>query len=248
MLAEELYARPIYGYQAEQNVTYQQSVGCEVRPNGSTNPLYGNCGLGKPLAMFDHFILLYDYQSNVENLSPVGASFLGDFTFYGSGWSFLRWVIDTYGGTESGFLNAMIRETTLPGVQNVEARAGRTFTDLVNDWAVALVMDDYPGFTPANPRHHLESWNTRDIFAGMNRDFGTPPCPNTQCFFTNAVPLLVRPTSFGRFAIDVTAVRGGSMAVFEVTGTQTGSQLFEVNGLAGSTFPADMRVNIIRVQ
>ena len=242
MMAEELYARSIYGYQAKQNVTYQQSVGCEVRPNGSTNPLYGNCGVGKPLSMFDHFILLYDYETNVENRSPIGPSVSGDFTFYGSGWSFLRWVIDTYAASESGFLTAMTMETARPGVQNVEARVGRTFADLVNDWAVALVMDDYPGFTPANPIHRVESWNVRDIFAGMSTDF------SNQGFFTNPVPLQLHPASFGRFAIDVTSVRGGSMAVFEVTGTQNGSQLFEVNGLAGASFPADMRVNIIRVQ
>jgi hypothetical protein len=242
MLAEELWARTIYGYGPKANVAYAQSVGCEVRPFGSANPTYGNCGLGKPLSMFDHFILLYDYQASIEALSPIGGSGSGDFTFYGSGWSFLRWVIDTYGSSESSFLRAMVADYTRAGVQNIEARTSRTFADLVNDWAVALVMDDYPGFTPAHARHKLESWNTRDIFAGMSTDF------SPQGFFVNPVPLDLRPATFGKFAIDISAVRGGSMAVFEVTGTSSGAQMFEFNGLAGSSFPADMRVNIIRVQ
>ena len=242
MLAEELYARHVYGYGARQNVTYEQSVGCEVRPGGSPNPIYGNCGVGKPVSMFDHFILLYNYESNIEAFSPLGPATAADATFYGSGWNFLRWVIDTYGGAESSFLTDMTRETTRPGVQNVEARTGRTFADLVNDWAIALVMDDYPGFAPANPKHLIASWNVPDIFAGMSADF------SERGFFTAAVPLSSHPATLGRFAIDVASVRGGSMAVFAVNGTQTNTQLFEVQGLAGTSFPADMRVNIIRVQ
>lgn len=242
MLAEELWARTVYGYQGKSNVSYAQSVGCEVRPNGSTNPTYGDCGLGKPLSMFDHFILLYDYESNNEGLSPLGAAGSGDFTFYGSGWNFLRWVIDTYGTSESSFLSAMVRDFNNPGVSNIEARTGRTFADLVSDWSVALVMDDYPGFTPANAKHQIVSWKVPDIFAGMSADF------SNQGFFTRPIPLRPRAATFGKFAVDVSSVRGGSMAVFEVTGTQSGGQMFEFNGTAGTTFPSDMRVNIIRVQ
>jgi hypothetical protein len=242
MLAEELWARTQYGYQAKANVNYASSVGCEVRPNGSTNPTYGNCGLNKPLAMFDHFILFYDYQSNVEGFTPIGAANSGDFTYYGSGWSFLRWVLDTYGVSEAALLTALTREYNLPGVRNIEERTGRTFTDLINDWAIAVALDDYPNFTPLAARHQLVSWNSRDIFAGMSTDF------SNQGFFTRPAPLQVRPASFGKFAIDVSSVRGGSMAVFEVTGAQSNQQMFEFNGLAGATFPADMRVNIIRVQ
>lgn len=242
MMAEELWGRTQYGYQPKTNVNYASSVGCEVRPNGSSNPTYGNCGLNKPLAMFDHFILFYDYQSGVESFTPIGPGSSNDFTYYGSGWSFLRWVIDTYGTSESDILGALTREYNLPGVFNIEARVGRPFTELINDWAIAVTMDDYPNFTPQAARHQLVSWNTRNIFAGMSTDF------SNQGFFTRPVPLQIRPAAFGKFAIDVGSVRGGSMAVFEVTGTQTNQQMFEFNGLAGTTFPAEMRVNIIRVQ
>ena len=241
MLAEELWARTQYGYAPKSNVTYAQSVGCEVRPNGSSNPLYANCA-NKPLSMFDHFILFYDYQSGNEGLSPIGAASSNDFTFYGSGWSFLRYVIDTYAASESGFLTALTRETQLPGVQNIEARTGKSFVELINDWAIAVALDDYPNFTPASAKHQLASWNSRDVFNGMNTDF------SSQGFFTRKVPLQIRPASFGKFSIDVSSVRGGSMAVFEVTGTQSNQQMFEFNGMAGASFPADMRINIIRVQ
>ncbi|HET9438914.1 MAG TPA: Ig-like domain-containing protein, partial [Longimicrobiales bacterium] len=240
MLAEELWGRSVFGYQPESNVTYLQSIHCEVRLNEVNFP---ECPQPyKPLNIFDHFILLYDFLSNPEGLSPIGASATGDFSFYGSGWSFLRWVVDNYAATEGGFLTALTQEITLPGLQNIEARTGRTFAELVNEWAVAQIMDDYPNFSAANTRHKLDSWNSRDIFAGMNRDF------STQGFFLRAFPLVPRAAAFGNFVFDVTAVRGGSMSVFEVTGTQAARQLFEVSGLAGTNFPADMRVNIIRVE
>lgn len=240
MMAEEIWARSIFGYQSKANVDYAQSIYCEVRVNETSFP---QCPQPyKPVAMFDHFILFYDYQNAVENHTPIGAVNTSDFTFYGSGWAFLRWVIDNYATSESAFLSALTKEISLAGVQNVEARASKTFTEMINDWSIAVATDDYPGFVPVNPKHKLASWNTRDIFNGMSTDF------SSQGFFTRRVPLQIRAAAFGKFAIDVSSVRGGTMAVFEVTGTQTGRQMFEFNGAAGSSFPADMRVNIIRIQ
>ena len=241
MLGEELWARTQFNYEGKTNVTYSASVGCEMRPNGSTNPLYANC-VGKPISMFDHFYWLNNYLTNTEGLTPLGGVNSSDASFYGSGWHFLRWVVDTYAQSESAFLTAMTREINLPGTRNLEERTGRSFVDLVNEWSIAVATDDYPGFTPQNPKHRFPSWNTRDIYNGLNADF------KNQGLFTRPVPLQIRPASFGKFTIDVSSVRGGSMSVFEITGTQANQQMFEFNGLAGSSFPADMRVNIIRVQ
>ncbi len=239
MIAEELWGRTIFGYQPESNVTYEQSIHCEVRLNETSFP---ECPQPyKPLNIFDHFILLYDYLSAPETLSPIGASNSSDFTFYGSGWSLLRWTMDHSPMTESAFLLAMTLGPS-GGTQNLELLASRTFPELITEWSVALVTDDRPGFTPANSRHTMRSWNTRDVFAGMNRDF------SNQGFFTRPHPLTPRAVSFGKFTVDVNSVRGGSMSVFEVSGTQSGQQLFEVSGLNGTNFPFDMRVNIIRVE
>ena len=240
MLAEELWARAVFGYHNKATVDYASSIYCEVRPSPSAS--WPQCQPARPLSMLDHFFLLYEYQSDVEARSPLGPISSSDFTFYGSGWSFLRWVVDTYGVSESAFLRAMVSDVTRPGVANLEARTGRTFGELISDWAVAVAVDDYPNFTPANPKHGMASWNTRDIFAGLNADF------SSQNVFTDATPLKTRPLGFGKIGIDVTGVRGGTMAIFELSGTQNAQQMLEFRGPSGTSFPADMRVNIVRVE
>jgi hypothetical protein len=240
MIAEELWGRATLGYAPRANINYRNSIYCEVRANAASFP---DCPEPyKPSNITAHFAEFYNYLAAAEGHSPIGAIDADDYSFYGSGWSFLRWIIDTHIGSESAFLKGMTNEIILPGVQNVEARTGRSFVELVNDWAVAMVLDDYPGFTPVSAKYSFPSWNTRDIFAGLNQDF------SSQGFFTRAVPVQPRAAAFGNFSIDVSSVRGGGMAVFEMAGTQSQRQMIEFNGFAGTAFPAEMRVNIIRVQ
>lgn len=240
MMAEELWARTIFGYAPKTNVDYASSVYCEVRP--TPNAKWPQCQPTKPLSMFDHFIFLYDYVSKPDALSAIGRVSSSDFTFYGSGWMFLRWIIDTYAASESGFLKSITNETALPGTDAIEARTGRPLSELLSDFALALALDDYPGFAPKDPKHALTSWNTRDIFAGMSGDF------SSQGFFTNPNPLKTARNSFGRFVLDVANVPGGGFSVTEVSGIPTAKQLFEFKGASGAGFPSEMRVQIVRIQ
>jgi hypothetical protein len=234
MTAEELWARVIFGYAFKGNVNYQSSIFCEVRP--TTCP-------GTPISMFDHFYWLTLFAVNPEVKSPI-ASPSDDASVYGSGWLFVRWVLDHYAAPESGFLSAITHETQRPGVENIEARTNKSFTELIADWSAAFALDDYPGFTPANAKHQVLSWNIRDIYAGLNSDFQN----NTSLPFQQVFPLKVRPAGFGKFLVDVGSLRGGGMSVFEISGTQTAQQLFEFKGSSGTEFPAELRINIARTQ
>lgn len=233
MVAEELWARGVFGYGHRGNVSYSASLYCEVRPS------WPECA-GKPLVMYDHFALLYDYYTSVETLTPLGAVNSDDFTFYGSGWSLVRWAVDQYAASESGFLKALVQDAALRGLGNLTARTGKTYPEMLGDWTVANAVDDLAGFAPARAQLTHPSWNTRDIFAGMNRDFGS--------IFTSAFPLAVRALAFGSFTMDVPAVRGGTAAIFELSGTQTGTQLVEVRSAGGGDPPPTLRVAIVRVQ
>jgi hypothetical protein len=235
MMAEELWARTIFGYNQLENTLYANSVRCELRPTAA------DCQPTKPLSMVDHFYYLYEYLNNPEQTSAVGSTAIGPSTFYGSGWMFLRWVIDTYAASESAFLRAMNLDMVSPGTENMEARTGKSFADLLSEFAMAVALDDYPGLTVTEKKYSLPSWNTRDMFSALSADYA----PN---LFANPIPLKTRAAGFGTFAIDVPAVHGGGFSIFEVSGTATNKQLLEFRGPSGAGFPAEMRVRIARVQ
>lgn len=239
MLSEELWARTIFGYAQRGNVNYASSIYCEVRPRPSAN--YPQCQPTKPTSLIDHFFNLYDYENAPDSKSIVGPVGSGDFTFYGSGWMFLRWVLDQYTTSESTFLSAMTQQNTVPGVEQIELRTGKTFAQLLSEFSVALTLDDYPGFTPSNSKYTIASWNTRDIFARASADFA-------PTYFPRPVPMQIRTRNFGNFTLDPMFVTGGGMSVMEISGTQTAKQLFEFKGTSGLEFPADMRISIVRVQ
>ena len=249
MLSEELWARVIFGYAQNGNVTYQQSVYCEVRTSPTNSP---QCQPGtalnpsstlRPATMLEHFFYLYDYMHDPEDLSIVGPVKSNDFTFYGVGWLFLRWIVDNYAASEPSFLMQMTDQVTNPGIAELENLTHRTFPDLLADFSIALALDDYPGFSPVDPKHKISSWNLPDIFAGASKDYaaGTP-------YFNLPKPLNLHATSFGKFSVDVSAIHGGGMSMFDVTGTQSAKQLFEFKGPSGTDFPADMRISVVRVK
>ncbi len=231
MHAEELWSRTTYGSVWKGNTTYRNSIYCDAR---QTTP---ECA-DRPYVMQNHFSLLYDYLSSVETLTPIGRVTASDYSFYGSSWAFLRWVIDHHAPSDAAFLKPLTQEGTLSGLNNVIARAGRPFAELLADWSLAMAVDDYPNLTVTRPQLAFPSWQTRDIFLSLNRDFPGYP---------RSVPLATRMVQFGNFTTDVT-VRGGSAAIFELGGLQTSTQLLELRTSTGGPPPESMRIAIVRVQ
>ena len=231
MHAEEIWSRPVYGSQWKGNTNYRNSIDRDVRQSIS------ECE-DAPLVMFQHFAYVYDYLETIEDLSPLGLTGEGDFTFYGSGWAFTRWVIDHYASSDAAFLKPLTQEPSLSGLANITARTGKTFAELLGDWTLAMATDDFAGFAPARPQLTFPSWQTRDIFLALNRDFSG---------FPRSFPLLMRPLQFGTFAVDVT-MRGGTAAMFELTGSQSATQLLELRTPSNGPPPENLRIAIVRVQ
>lgn len=232
MIAEELYARLAYGYAQNDNTTFMASLYCERRPT------FPECA-GKPFAMYDHFFYVYNYLRSIEGLGPL---YLDDPTFYGSGWSFLRWVIDHYAGSEADFLRALTTETLLGPFENIEARAGQPFEELLGDWLLAHALDDHPEY-PVDPLYTMPSWNTPDIFLGMNQDsFGG------QHPFPTPTPLNKHNASGSSFVVDIAALRGGTGAIVEFTGAPSGARLLKLNTPAGGPASGNLRLKVVRVK
>jgi hypothetical protein len=233
MIAEELWARVIYGKGWKQNITYEESVYCDVRPT------WPEC-LGEPAVMISHFLLMYRYLSEIEALSPIGDPPGQDgSTFYGSGWSLVRWAVDQFAASESAFLQALT-QSPQTGITNLEMRSGRVWGELVAPWSLANAVSDRAGFAPQTQRVTHPSWNYRNMYQRLNADL-----PQT---FTRAYPLVPRALSFGVFSQSVTQLAGGTASVFELSGAGVNRQLLELRGVGGATIPQTLRIAIVRIE
>lgn len=232
MVAEELYAREIFGYGPLENTTYEDGLACELNP--------GDAGCGDaPLIMAAHFVFLRDYLSAVENRSPLG----GGLASLGGGWWLLRWALDHAPTGEAQFLRAMTRETEVYGVENLEARAGRPFREMLAEWSLALGADDAPDLAePPRPEVTVPSWDVRSVFAGLHRDR-----PDA---FPTPYPLDPRRQDYGDFLLSVSGLPGGSASLLELSAPATGSrqQLLQVLGADGGAPPEELGLSILRLR
>ncbi len=179
------------------------------------------------------------WYTGPHNYSPLGRINSSDFSFYATGWSLVRWMIDASSNSESAILKGMTQHASLTSLANLEAATGLTFAASQPKWILSMLADDYPAFTPADASIKQPSWNFRNVFLGYYLDFQVPWVQ---------WPLSPISASFGTF--NVTArVRPGTAAVIQLSGGQSVPQLLELkaDGVNASA-PAELRVAIIRVQ
>ena len=233
VLAEEIWSRSVYSTTWKGDASYRSTLYCDVRP------AFPECA-GRPYSMFNAFAFLYDYVSHLESRTPLGPSAPDDATFYGSGWSFLRWVIDQYATSESAFLRDMTREPTKTGVANLSARAQRPFNEMLSDWSDALYFDSW-ALAQANPHWSIPSWNVADIFAGMQADFPSD--------FPDSRPLRGRAWPLGSsFSLGPTKLQPGGWALFVANGSNLTSQLLDIHSVGNAPPPAALRIQLVRVR
>lgn len=237
VIAEELWARVLYGIQWKSNATYQQSLFCDVRIH-----LVTVCN-DAPFAMVNAFAFLHDYAGGhaggPASHSPLGSTSANDATFYGSAWSLLRWAIDHYAPDEGAFLRALT-QSPVTGSANLEARTGRPIAGLTTDWLMATFLDDDPSMPAVGGVYSQPSWNMRDIFAGMATDF--------QGSFVSR-PFVAGTAGTGSFVRDVPDIRGGGIALTRVSGANAGWLLLRFQGPLGSgPASSDLGVRILRLQ
>jgi hypothetical protein len=232
MIAEELFARAVFGYQQAGDTRYAESLFCERRPDNASAPQCRD----RPLVMFRHFSLLNQYAAGVEVRSILGPAAAGDLTFYGSGWAFLRWIVDHH-GQEASILRSITQEANLAGTESIEALTGKDIGELLEAFLRALALDDRPGYLPGDELQRFPGWNLRDIFAGMNQEL--------PLAFPRPFPLAVRSVGYGGFTVDVPVLRGGSGALFELSGATTARQMLSVTRVAGT---GPLRVGIVRIE
>jgi len=243
-IAEELYARGLYGSTVRSNTGYTQSVSCDIQYDQPTSP----CA-DRPVLMLRHFDALYLFMAGPELSTPLGRPLAGDATFYAGAWSFLRWAADHYAPAEQLFFRDIVASPAT-GVANLEARTGRRWEEMLGEWSLAAYLDDIGGFTPANPRLAMPSWNYPGMWLGMCVDMG--PCvdpSNPILLYPRSTPFSPRARSFGDFQVVIGQMVGGGFTLLDLSGPGSSSQVIEIKALAGSgDAPPTVRVAFARVR
>lgn len=240
--AEELWARnSVYNVAWKGNTGYGSaaspgSVYCDVRVTeacSATNPRRPS------LNMQRHFSALYTFMGAPHQYSPFGRTPFDASTFYATSWSLNRYAIDRYAASDAAFLTALT-QSSLTGTANFTARAGVPLAEVMGGWALSLYADDYPGIT-ANAAMQMPTWDFPGIYAGLEADFAST--------YTRAKPIVPTPVALGGFApLSVSAVYGGGVVYYELSGTHLQPQLLSLAGADGGALGGTLRMAIARLQ
>jgi hypothetical protein len=239
--ASEVWARNMYNRGVKQDIAWADGPLCDYAPPGGAcaDPAEG---------ILHHMGFLYDHYSALESKSilddPTGPL---DPVIYGSSWSFIRYVTDTYGTSETAFLSSIIQVQNDHGVANVVSKSGKPFSELLGMFSLASTADNYPNVNLTDPKLQLVSWNSRDLFQNMSANLtsgGAPAYPLPW-------PLRARQVSFGNFntaQAEVSNLRGGGWAAWELSGVQTGPQALAIRSTSGGAAPPLIGMTIVRIQ
>lgn len=238
-LSHELYAREVFGYSKGENVDYRQSVYCELRARQPTQ--FPECA-GKPLAMFGPYFFLASYYESVESGTPLGGTGEGDVDWLGAWW-LIRWALDHHRASEASVLSALTQERVLSGVSNLEARLNRDLSEVLADWTLALAVDDRAGARPERTELTVPTWNSRDVFAGLNRDLGS-----NGSVFEDPFPLATRRFAYRDFRAAAASMPGGTAMIFELTGSPGVALSFEVTSTGSGAPPPQLGISLFRAQ
>lgn len=239
--AEELFARAITGFTATGNTGYD-GVRCEAL---SLDEVPG-CA-ATPAMVLPAIEGYWQFLASPAARSPLGATSDGDVSFYGSGWSLLRWAMDHAATDELSFTRALTTSGS-SGVSNLEARAGRTWEEMLARWSLASVTDGRAGMQPTETTLRFPSWNFADVFGGLCTDIGTcGGSPEVGTVFTRAHPVQAIVTA-PEFSLNIPAIAPAGFAVVEVQSSTAGSRrLLRLSGLNGAPLPRTARLALIRL-
>ena len=235
------------------NANFLQTVGCEL--NFSNVPC--NAGGGKPYALvLSHLPFFFEYLQSESTSNSEGLG-IDTPSNYGAGWAFSRWIVDQYAtNSEGAFVQSLIGEQTLTGLNNLAAHTGQTIPTLLVYFNLASAIFQGQTFTAADIRITNPSFNFANIDSiGQNG----LTCSGVKCgiFTSNGAPTPIFPVtpiaitaSTGPFSKVVNTVPGTSASYFllssPIAGIET-LQLLTPAGLALSGTSA-LRVAILRVQ
>lgn len=239
--AEELFTRALTGVTATGNTAYA-SIRCEVLAAQGD----GTCA-GTPALMQPTFDALWDFMDAPALRSPLGSTTSSDYSFYGSGWSLLRWAMD-HAATAEAVFTQQLTVSGQSGVANLEARAGFTWEQMLARWSLAVATDGRAVTTPVDPALRYPSWDLSNIFAGLCTDLG--PCGGNVAIgsrYSRAHPLQPLAPG-GAFALRIPELAPAGFQLVEVSPGSVGTRRFlRLRAANGAAPPPAARFAILRI-
>ncbi len=233
------------------NATFAQTAACEI-DLGANAP----CDLAnnKPYALLgSHLPFFFDYLQTESSYNGEGLGYDTP-SNYGAGWTLARWAIDQYATSgEAPFIKSLINEPVLTGLPNLASHTGQSIATVLVYWNLATAIFQTPGYTAADARTTIPSFNFADIFnVGQTK----LTCNGTPCglFSSSGQPIYpVAPialTAAGTFSNAVSGVPGTSASYFLLTAPSTGIESLQLLTSTGAALSSasGLRVAILRVQ
>lgn len=239
--AEELFTRALASLTATSDAGYD-AIRCEALATLGD----GTC-LDTPVTMRPTFEGLYRFLDAPETHSPLGSVASGDDSFYGSAWSLLRWAMDHAAIDEVSFTRAL-SVSGLSGIANLEARAGRSWEEILARWSLAVLSDGRAGIESSDEMFRLYGWKVGEIFAGFCVDLGSCSGGNPEVVFGREHP--ARPTLLSSdIRVVVPEINPGSFAAFELAPAAPGStRLLRLRNANDGPLPSTARLALLRIE
>lgn len=216
----ELGGTPLSSWEAEGQATLaEEVVGHAVLGNSpgqdyGPTTVYTGGGTRWYDFIFDRLSWYYGYDgagghnaNTPEDCTLYGSSSLTTscraFWFYGSSWSFQRFLADQLGtgwpGGEAGFTKDWIdNNPSLSGVANVEALLGMPIDTVFAQWAAMHYVDGQ--VVGADPTLLMSSWNIHDIMAALNANAALQPVARSFTDFSASESVRGGSTAYSLFS------------------------------------------------
>ncbi|MBA3672793.1 MAG: hypothetical protein H0W68_12340 [Gemmatimonadaceae bacterium] len=143
--------------------------------------------------------------------------------------------------SDSAFFN-QLTDSRAVGMANLSAVSGATYEQLLGGWSLAMVADDYPGLASPSADISFPTWNLRNIYSALSVD------PTYSSRFATAFPIVSTQAPFGAFTTQLSGLRGGAHAYYEISGSQARPQLIALRAKGGGPAPSTLRIAIARIQ
>ncbi len=166
------------------HATFAQTAACEI--NISTLGFPCDASGTNPEALIDsHLPFFFEYlqTESTSNAEGLGVDSPSD---YGAGWVFARWMTDQYAtaGAEGAFIKSVINEPQLTGLANVSSHTSQSIPTLVTYFNLATAIFQTPGYTAADVRITVPSFQHRGHFQQGQSSF---TCGGTPCGFLDRI-------------------------------------------------------------